>query len=104
MAFLEHIISKDGVAVYPSKVEAVKDWPRPKNASKVRSFLGLSCYYRRFIEGFSKIATPLTNLTQKQQRFNWNDRCEESFQLLMDKLCSAPVLCVPTVILFYNII
>ena len=96
VAFLGHIISKDGVAVDPSKVEAVKDWPRPKNASEVRSFLGLAGYYRKFVEGFSKIATPLTNLTQKQQKFNWNDKCEESFQLLKDKLCSTPVLSVPT--------
>ncbi|XP_062105107.1 uncharacterized protein LOC133816821, partial [Humulus lupulus] len=96
VAFLGHIISRDGVAVDPSKVEAVKDWPRPKNASEVRSFLGLAGYYRKFVDGFSKIATPLTNLTRKQQKFNWNDKCEESFQLLKDKLCSTPVLSVPT--------
>ena len=66
MAFLGHIISKDGVAVDPSKVETVKEWPRSKNAYEVRSFLGLAGYYRRFVEGFSKIATPLTNLTRKQ--------------------------------------
>ena len=87
VAFLGHIVSKDGIAIDPSKVEAVKDWPRPKNASEVRSFLGLVGYYRRFVEGFSKIATPLTNLTRKQQKFKWTDRCEESFQLLKDKLC-----------------
>ena len=70
VAFLGHIISKDGFAVDPSKIEVVKDWPRPKNASEVRSFLGLAGYYRKFVEGFSKISTPLTNLTRKQQRFN----------------------------------
>ena len=65
VAFLGHIVSKDGVVVDPAKVEAVKDWPRPKNALEVRIFLGLAGYYRRFVEGFFKIATPLTNLTRK---------------------------------------
>ena len=59
-------------------------------------FSGSSRLISRFVEGFSKIATPLTNLTRKKQRCNWTDKCEESFQLLKDKLCSAPVLCVPT--------
>ena len=79
MAFLGHIVSKDGVTVDPTKEEVVKDWPRPKNASEVRSFIGLVGYYQRFVEDFSKIATPLTNLTRKEQKFNWIDRCEESF-------------------------
>ncbi|XP_060972248.1 uncharacterized protein LOC133038182 [Cannabis sativa] len=65
VAFLGHIVSKDGVEVDPTKIEAVKSWPTPKTASEVRSFLGLAGYYRRFVEGFSKIATPLTNLTRK---------------------------------------
>ena len=67
VAFLGHIVSKDGIAIDPSKVEAVKDWPRPKNASEVRSFLGLVGYYQRFVEGFSKTATPLTSLTQNSK-------------------------------------
>ncbi|KAL5554726.1 hypothetical protein UlMin_042127 [Ulmus minor] len=63
VAFLGHVISKDGVAVDPSKVEAVENWKPPSNASKVRSFLGLAGYYQRFVEGFSSIAMPLNNLT-----------------------------------------
>jgi hypothetical protein len=63
--FLGHVVSKDGVAVDPSKVEAVLRWERPKNATEIRSFLGLAGYYRRFIEGFAKIASPLTKLTRK---------------------------------------
>ena len=65
VAFLDHIVFKDGVAIDPNKVGAVKDWPRPKNASDVRSSLRLAGYCERFVEGFSKIATLLTNLTQK---------------------------------------
>ena len=63
IAFLGHIVSSEGISVDPSKVEAVENWPRPKSVSEVRSFLGLAGYYRRFVEGFSKIALPLTQLT-----------------------------------------
>ena len=69
MAFLGHVISKDGVMVDPTKVEAVKEWRQPKNATEIRSFLGLAGYYRKFIEGFSKIALPLTTLTKKGMKF-----------------------------------
>ncbi|XP_060962725.1 uncharacterized mitochondrial protein AtMg00860-like [Cannabis sativa] len=93
VAFLGHIVSKDGVEVDPAKIEAVKSWPKPKTASEVRSFVGLAGYYRRFVEGFSKIATPLTNLTRKQQKFAWTDKCEESFQTLKDKLITT-LVCV----------
>ncbi|XP_062103509.1 uncharacterized mitochondrial protein AtMg00860-like [Humulus lupulus] len=95
VAFLCHIVTKDGVAVNPVKVEAVKDWPKPKNATDVRSFLGLAGYYRRFVEGFSKLTMPLTNLTRKQQKFVWSDKCKQSFQELKKRLTTAPVLCVP---------
>ena len=80
----------------PSKIEAVRDWPRPKNASEVRSFLGLAGYYKRFVEGFSKITTSLTELTRKNQKFVWSDRCENSFQELKQRLITAPVLSLPT--------
>ena len=77
-----HIVSKDGIKVDPSKVEAVRDWLRPRNASKVRSFLGLAGYYRRFVEGFSKIVAPMIELTRKNLKFVWSDKCENSFQEL----------------------
>ena len=67
--FLGHVISQGGVSVDPSKVEAVINWERPKNASEVRSFLGLAGYYRRFIKGFSQIALPMTRLTRKEISF-----------------------------------
>ena len=95
VAFLGHIVGKDGILVDPSKIEAVKNWPRPASVSKVRSFLGLASYYRRFVEGFSKIAVPLTELTRKSMRFSWSDRCEASFQELKQRLITAPVLSLP---------
>ena len=73
VTFLGHVVSKDGILVDPGKVEAVSNWPRPTTVSEVRSFLGLAGYYRRFVEGFSKIATPLTMLTRKNAKFQWSD-------------------------------
>ncbi|XP_058749773.1 uncharacterized protein LOC131622747 [Vicia villosa] len=93
--FLGHVISGGGVAVDPSKVEAVINWERPKNATEVHSFLGLAGYYRRFIMGFSKLALPLTRLTRKEVSFEWNSECEKSFQKLKEKLTTAPVLYHP---------
>ncbi|CAH9101779.1 unnamed protein product [Cuscuta epithymum] len=95
VAFLGHVVSKQGVSVDPSKVAAVRDWSRPKNAKEVRSFLGLAGYYRKFVEGFSAIALPLTTLTRKGKNFEWTDRCEKSFQELKNRLTSAPVLALP---------
>ena len=94
--FLGHIISKDGIAVDPSKVEAVQSWPTLKNAKEVRSFLGLASYYRRFVEGFSRIATPLTQLTRKSIKFRWSTEYEKSFLELKKRLTSAPILTIPT--------
>ena len=94
--FLGHVISKDGIFVDPKKVEVVVNWPRPTNVSKIRSFLGLAGYYRRFVEGFSCKEGPLTRLTQKNAKFLWKDECEKSFQELKDRLVSAPVLKLPT--------
>ena len=78
-------------------MEAVIKWERPKSAAKIRSFVGLAGYYRRFIKGSSKIVAPLTQLTRKDQHFAWTDRCEESFQELKKRLTSAPMLVIPDV-------
>ncbi|GAU44250.1 hypothetical protein TSUD_399960 [Trifolium subterraneum] len=93
--FLGHVISQGGVSVDPSKVEAVLNWERPRTVSEIRSFLGLAGYYRRFILGFSEIALPLTRLTRKGTAFVWDELCENSFNLLKQKLTSAPVLVIP---------
>ncbi|GJX76356.1 putative reverse transcriptase domain-containing protein [Tanacetum coccineum] len=72
-----------------------KDWESPKTPTEIRQFLGLAGYYRRFIEGFSKIAKSMTKLTQKGVKFDWGDKQEAAFQLLKQKLCSAPILALP---------
>ncbi|KAI5340426.1 hypothetical protein L3X38_019700 [Prunus dulcis] len=93
--FLGHVISADGVYVDPQKVEAVVNWPQPTSVTEVRSFLGLAGYYRRFVEGFSTIAAPLTRLTRKGVKFEWSDECEKSFKELKTRLTTAPVLTLP---------
>ncbi|KAL0551449.1 hypothetical protein IC582_010537 [Cucumis melo] len=95
VSFMGHVVSKAGVSVDPAKVEAVTGWTRPSTVSEVRSFLGLAGYYRRFVENFSRIATPLTQLTRKGAPFVWSKACEDSFQNLKQKLVTAPVLTVP---------
>ncbi|BBH03785.1 transposable element gene [Prunus dulcis] len=93
--FLGHVISAEGVYVDPQKVEAVVNWPQPTSVTEVRSFLGLAGYYRRFVEGFSTIAAPLTRLTRKGIKFEWSDECEKSFNELKTRLTTAPVLTLP---------
>ncbi|GJY93495.1 putative reverse transcriptase domain-containing protein [Tanacetum coccineum] len=84
-----------GIHVDPAKIESIKDWASPKTPTEIRQFLGLAGYYRRFIEGFSKIAKPMTKLTQKKVAFEWGDKQEAAFQTLKNKLCSAPILALP---------
>ncbi|XP_019258618.1 PREDICTED: uncharacterized protein LOC109236841 [Nicotiana attenuata] len=95
VAFLGHVISGEGVKVDLQKIEVVKNWPRPTSVSDIRSFLGLSGYYWRFIEGFSSISSPLTRITQKKVKFQWLDACEKSFEELKKRLTSALVLTLP---------
>ena len=93
--FLGHVISASGISVDPSKVETVLQWEQPKTVTEVRSFIGLAGYYRRFIEGFSKIIVPLTQLTRKDQPFAWTEACEQSFHELKRRLTTSPVLVLP---------
>ncbi|GJZ84023.1 retrotransposon protein, putative, ty3-gypsy subclass [Tanacetum coccineum] len=86
----------EGIHVDPAKIESIKDWASPKTPTEIRQFLGLAGYYRRFIEGFSKIALTLCRkLTQKSVKFDWGEKAEAAFQLLKQKLCSAPILALP---------
>ncbi|GJS48024.1 putative reverse transcriptase domain-containing protein [Tanacetum coccineum] len=80
VAFLGHIVSAEGITMDPAKVEAITKWPRPTSVTEVRSFLGLAGYYRRFVEGFSRLALPLTKLMRKGEKFVWNEEREKSFE------------------------
>ncbi|GJY04480.1 reverse transcriptase domain-containing protein [Tanacetum coccineum] len=93
--FLGHVVNQHGIHVDPSKMDALKNWKTPTTPSEIRSFLGLAGYYRRFIANFSKIAKPLTSLTQKNQKYVWGVEQEEAFQTLKNNLCDAPILTLP---------
>ena len=93
--FLGHVVSASSVSVDPEKVKAVMSWERLKSVFKIRSFLGLAGYFRRFIEDFSLLAAPMTRLTRKEVKFDWDDPCEEAFQELKRRLTSTPILIVP---------
>ncbi|KAI3811400.1 hypothetical protein L1987_21122 [Smallanthus sonchifolius] len=93
--FLGHVANENGIHVDPSKIEAIKNWTAPTTPTVVRQFLGLAGYYCQFIERFSKIAQPLTTITQKGKPYNWSNTQESAFQLLKQRLCSAPILSLP---------
>ena len=95
--YLGHVISSDGKSPDPSKIQRVQDYPIPTDAKKERQFLGLVSYYHRFIPGFAKIANPLHALTKKGEVFQWSIKCQEAFDLLKQKLISAPVLSYPQI-------
>jgi hypothetical protein len=97
VSFLGHIITDGGIAVDPSKVRDVLNWSPPKNVSEIRSFLGLAGYYRRFIEGFSKIVKPLTTLLEKGKEFKWDEKCQASFEELKKRLTTTPMLIMPDI-------
>jgi hypothetical protein len=80
--FLGHIASAKGIRPGPKKVAAVQEWPVPKNVHDIRSFLGLVNYFRKFIEHFASLAQPLTNLTRAKTKWEWTDRCQQSFLAL----------------------
>jgi hypothetical protein len=82
VTFLGHILTTEGVAIDPTKIEAMKEWEQPRNVTDIHNFLGLASYYRHFIENFSKIAKPMTNLLKKTNEFEWMTECEQSFRTL----------------------
>jgi hypothetical protein len=95
VAFLGHIILKGGISVDRRKVQNVLGWNSPTTVNNIRSFLGLAGYYQRFIEGFSKISKPMTELLRKDKKFKWMPACEASFQELKKRLMIAPILVMP---------
>ena len=96
MSFLGHIISEEGIRVDPEKIEVIIEWKPQRNVTKVRSFLGLAGYYRRFVKGFSMTTAPMTRLLQKNVRFEWSEKCQASFEKLKAFLIKAPILTQPT--------
>jgi hypothetical protein len=97
VSFLGHVITKGGIAVDPGKIRDVLNWKPPTTVSEIWSFLGLVGYYRRFIEGFSKIVKPLTSLLEKDKKFEWSEACQNSFDELRKRLTTAPVLAMPDI-------
>ena len=103
VGFLGHLLSAEGIAVDPSKVKDVLDWVPPTTVTQIRSFLGLAGYYRRFIEGFSKIAKPMTELLKKDTKFKWTKDYEKSFNELKIRLTTAPVLTLPNIYCIFDV-
>ncbi|WRX26217.1 Reverse transcriptase domain - like 10 [Theobroma cacao] len=95
VVFLGHVVSRAGIYVDPKKIEAILQWEQLRTVIEIRSFLGLAGYYRRFVQGFSLMAAPLTHLTRKGVKYEWDDVCENPFQELKNRLTSAPVLTLP---------
>ena len=94
ISYLGHVVADQGVLVDPTKIQAVLEWSTPTTSKGVRGFLGLAVYYRKFIQNFGGIATPLTQLLSKE-RFRWNESAELAFKQLKEALTSPPVLCLP---------
>ncbi|CAC5426210.1 Transposon Ty3-I Gag-Pol polyprotein [Mytilus coruscus] len=93
--FLGHIVSEEGISTDLEKTKAIDDWPVPKSAKQVRSFLGLCSYYMRFVKRFAAIARPMHKICEKNSRFAWNDECQKAFEQLKNALTSTPVLAYP---------
>ena len=93
--YLGYIISSDGIATDPDKITSITRWPVPANVKEVRQFLGLSSYYRKFIQSFAQIAASLFQLTESKRHWAWSEKCQESFQSLKDCLTQPPILSFP---------
>ena len=90
--YLGHLISPEGISLLPNKLDSIKHMPVPNSAKKIKQFLGLTCYYRKFVPRFADISRPLTTLMKKDVKFKWTSACQKSFELLKEALCGEPVL------------
>ena len=95
LQFLGHIVGRHGIRMDPRKTAAIADWPRPKDAHQLRSFLGLATYFRRFVQGYSKLVSPLTDLLKGDAPWVWSERCQSAFEGAKHALTSSPVLVMP---------
>lgn len=100
--YLGHIISKDGVAADPTKLQAIQNWPTPRSISALSGFLGLSGYYRRFVLNYATLASPFTDLLKKHQ-FEWNAQAQSAFQALKSAMTTLPVLALPDFSLLFDV-
>ena len=94
MLYLEHIIGVDGVRVHEEKIRAIKDWPEPRNVTELRGFIGICTYYGKFVNSFSQLAAPLTDLTRKGA-FSWLDTAQRAFDRLKEVMSNYRVLALP---------
>jgi len=101
ISFLGHVVSKDGISCEKDKVKAIQEWPVPNSVAAVRSFLGVTGFYRRFVQNYSRIASPLTELLQSESKWNWGEAQQNAFNSLKNALSSAPVLAIPNDSLSY---
>lgn len=93
--YLGHIVSAEVIRTDPEKIRSISDWPIPSSKKELKQFLGLASYYRRFVRGFSQLASPLYALTEKSKEWLWTDNCSETFLELKKSLVTAPVLVLP---------
>ena len=94
MEYLGHIVSYEGVKVDPNKIKALREWPILKTLKKLRGFLGLTSYYRKFVKNYGKIATPLMTLLKKES-FSWTEEATEAFEKLKEAMCTTLLLATP---------